>query len=346
MADTQRLVIVQRNQFPKFALLAQAFADEPTVRLIWDRRLREQRERSCSNPEDRRRRDRRCDPPKTWGHNGHLVLGVAERVESAIARTETIAIPDANTDGDAGVNGEIGPDIEVGGRRFEACFTSEGPARTIVRCRKGEVIYSQGDNADSIMYVLKGNVKLSVSGRREAILGLFGSGEFFGEECLAGHSIRTRKATATTPSTILVVGKAAMVGLLRTEPALADRFMAHLLSRNVRIEDDLMDQLLSSCEQRLARTLLILAGHGHRGTRKEIVPKTSQATLAEIVGSTRARINQFMRKFETLGFVETGGSLTIHRSLLKVVSPCVRSSLRDRARNLNGDRATPKTAGS
>ena len=197
-------------------------------------------------------------------------------------------------------------------------------------CRRGEVIFSQGDAADSVMYVLTGIVKLSVSGRREAVVGVFGSGEFFGEECLAGHSVRNRHATAMTRSTVLVIGKAAMVRLLRTERVLADQFLVQLLSRIVRVEDDLTDQLLSSCEQRLARTLLILADHGYRGTRKRIVPRTSQTTLAEIVGSTRSRINGFLQKFKTLGFIEMNGALKVHRSLLRVVSPCLRSSLGDR----------------
>jgi len=359
MAQTRQLVIVQRDQFPKFALLAQAFADEPGVRLIWDRRLREQRcERASSSPEDRRRRDRRCDSSKTWSHNDHLLLGVAERVEPATAQSETIAISDASADGNARINEEIGLDIDVAVRTFAECFASAGLTRTIVHCRTGEVIFSQGDDADSVMFLLKGRVKLSVSGRREAIVGLVGPGEFFGEECLAGHSIRKRQATAITRSAVLVVGKAAMLRLLRTEPVLADRFVAHLISRTVRLEDDLMDQLMSSCEQRLARTLLILAGYGHRGRRKRIIPRTSQTTLAAIVGSTRSRINQFLRRFNTKGFVEMDGSLTIHRSLLTVVSPSVLRSLRNRADEsaavfsrvpsgsdrAAGDGATPKTA--
>jgi CRP/FNR family cyclic AMP-dependent transcriptional regulator len=358
MPDTRQLVIVRRNQFPKYALLAQAFADEPRVRLIWDRRLREQRrERASSNPEDRRRRDRRCDTSRTWGQNDQVLLGVAERVEAGTAQTAAIAIPNVHTDESARVNEEVGLDVEVAAGTIEGCFASAGLART-VDYRRGEVIFSRGDAADSIMYVLKGIVKLSVSGHREAVVGVLESGEFFGEECLAGHSIRKRNATAMTRSTVLVIGKAAMVRLLRTAPVLADRFMVHLLSRNLRVEDDLTDQLLSSCEQRLARTLLILAGHGHRGTRQKTVPRTSQTTLAEIVGGTRSRINGFLQKFKMLGFIEMDGSLTVHRSLLKVVSPCLRSSLRARgthrprssvvpsgSHRTAGKAATTKTAG-
>jgi CRP/FNR family cyclic AMP-dependent transcriptional regulator len=211
---------------------------------------------------------------------------------------------------------DIKPTIDV-----EACLASAGLARTILACREGDVICSQGDEADSLMYVLTGLVKLSVSRRREAVVGFLGSGEFFGEECLAGHAIRKRHATAMTQSTVLVIGKAAMMGLLRTDLALADRFMAHLLSRNVRVEDDLIDQLQSSCEQRLARTLLILAGYGHRGSRRKIVPRILQTALAGIVGTTRSRINSLLQKFKARGFIEMNGSLIVHRSLLSVVSP-------------------------
>jgi CRP/FNR family transcriptional regulator, cyclic AMP receptor protein len=214
---------------------------------------------------------------------------------------------------------------------LEESLAAAGLTRTIVDCPGGEAIFSQGDDADSVMYVLKGIVKLSVPGRREAVVGVLGPGDFFGEECLAGHAIRTRNATAMTRSTALVIAKPAMVRLLRTEPVLANRFMVHLLSRNVRVEDDLIDQLQSSCEQRLARTLLILAGYGHRGTRKKVVPNISQTTLAGIVGSTRSRVNFFLQRFKTQGFIATDGPLTVNRSLLGVVSPRLRASLRDRA---------------
>ena len=358
MSETRQLVIVRRNQFPKFALLAQAFSDEPHVRLIWDRRLCEQRrERTSSNPENRRRRDRRCDPSKSWGDNDQVLLGVAERVESGTAQTEAIARLNPNADEHGRVNEDVARDIEVAASTVEECFASAGLAATTVDCRRGQVIFSQGDTADSIMYVRKGIVKLSVSGYREAVVGVLESGQFFGEECLAGHSIRKRNATAMTRSTVLVIGKAAMVRLLCTAPVLADRFMVHLLSRNARVEDDLADQLLSSCEQRLARTLLILAGYGNRETRKKIVPRTSQATIAEIVGGTRSRINGLLQKFKSLGFIEMDGSLTVHRSLLRVVSPGFRSRLRDRrtdfaasvlpsgSRRTAGNAATLKTVG-
>jgi CRP/FNR family cyclic AMP-dependent transcriptional regulator len=217
--------------------------------------------------------------------------------------------------------------------RVEKCLALAGRARTIVECRRREIIFSQGDASDNIMYILKGVVKLSVCGRREAVVAILRPGDFFGEECLAGRSIRQRTATAMTRSTILLIDKAAMVRLLRTKPLLADRFMAHMLSRNMRVEEDLMEQLLSSAEQRLARTLLILAGYGHRGTGKKLVPRTSQATLAGIVGCTRPRINRLLQKFKTLGLIEMDGSLTVHRSLISIVSPRFRTTLRDRAKH-------------
>jgi CRP/FNR family cyclic AMP-dependent transcriptional regulator len=213
------------------------------------------------------------------------------------------------------------------------CIASAGLARTIVDYRRGTVVFSLGDEANSIMYVLKGIIRLSMPGRREAVVGVLGSGDFFGEECLAGHAIRTRNATAMTRSRVLVIDKDAMVQLLRTERMLTDRLMTHLLARVMRVEEDLMDQLLSTAEQRLARTLLVLSGYSHRGLRNKIVPKTSQTTLAEVIGTTRSRVNQILQKFKTLGLITMDGSITVHPSLLGVVSPCLRSSLRDRARN-------------
>ena len=213
------------------------------------------------------------------------------------------------------------------------CLASAGLARTILTCREGDVICSQGEEADSLMYVLTGLVKVSVSRRREAVIGFFGPGDFFGDECLAGHTLRTRHAAAMTPCTVLVIGKAAMAEVLRTNPALAARFMALMLFRNVRVENELIDRLQSSCEQRLARTLLILAGYGHRGTRKKVVPKILQGTLAEIVGTTRSRVNSLLHKFKARGFIEMNGGLIVHRSLLSVISP-----------NLSANRAAPRKA--
>jgi CRP/FNR family cyclic AMP-dependent transcriptional regulator len=225
------------------------------------------------------------------------------------------------------MNTKIGDTITV-----EACLASAGLPRTIVDCRRGKVVFSQGDEADSIIYVLNGIITLSVSGRRNAVVGVLGSGDFFGQECLAGQSTRKRTATAMMRSRLLVIDRTAMVRLLHTERAFADQFMTHLIFRVMRVEEDLLDQLLSSGEQRLARTLLILSGYSHRGTRKAIVPSISQSTLADVVGTTRAQINRFLQKFKTLGFIEMDGALTVHRSLLDAVSPYLRRSLRDRTR--------------
>ena len=179
----------------------------------------------------------------------------------------------------------------------------------------GQVIFSQGDAAVSIMYVQHGSVKKSVCFKagREAVVAMLGPGDFFGEGCLAGQRVRMKNAIAVTPSTVLAIDKATMVRLLHARPALADQFIAHLLIRNIRIEEDLIDQLVSSCEQRLARTLLLLASDGTRGTPKHILQTISQTTLAGMVGTTRPRINQFKR----LGFIDIEDRrLTVNRSLL------------------------------
>jgi CRP/FNR family cyclic AMP-dependent transcriptional regulator len=222
---------------------------------------------------------------------------------------------------------KIGETITV-----EACLASAGLPRTIVDCRRGKVVFSEGDEADSIIYVLNGIVTLSVSGPRNAVVGVLGSGDFFGQECLAGQATRKRTATAMMRSRLLVIDRTAMVRLLHTERAFADRFTTHLILRVMRVEEDLLDQFLSSGEQRLARTLLILSGYSHRGTRNTIVPNISQSTLADIVGTTRAQINRFLQKFKTLGLIEMDGALTVHRSLLDAVSPYLRRSLRNRTR--------------
>ena len=204
----------------------------------------------------------------------------------------------------------------------ETFLASGGLPRTIVKFPRGAIIFSRGDAADSILYVQKGCVKKSVcfKAHPEAVVAMLGPGDFFGEGCLTGQRIRTKNAIAITPSTVLVIDKAAMVRLLHTRRALADRFMAYLLTRNVRIEEDLIDQLVSSCEQRLARTLLLLARHGKRGTPKEVLPTISQTTLAGMVGTTRPQINRLLMKFKRMGFIDMEGhGLTVNRSLRRAV---------------------------
>jgi CRP/FNR family cyclic AMP-dependent transcriptional regulator len=156
---------------------------------------------------------------------------------------------------------------------------------------------------------------------REAVVAMLGPGDFFGEGCLAGQPVRKGSATAMTPSTILLVGKDKMIGLLHKQHAMADRFIAHMLARNIRIEEDLIDQLFSSSEKRLARTLLLLARYGKQDKPVRVVPKMSQETLAEMIGTTRSRVNYFLNKFKKLGFIEYNGDLPlkINRSLLSVV---------------------------
>ncbi|PYR20897.1 MAG: Crp/Fnr family transcriptional regulator [Acidobacteria bacterium] len=198
---------------------------------------------------------------------------------------------------------------------------SSGVARRIVEFRRSDVIFGQGDACDSVLYIHRGGVRLSVvsKGGREAIVAMLGPGDFFGEGCLAGVSVHTGSATAITSSTILLVEKDQMVRMLHSQHALSDRFIAHLLARNIRIEADLTDQLFNYSEKRLARTLLLLAGYGKVDAPVTAVPPMSQGTLAEIVGTTRSRVNFFMRKFQRLGFIDYTDGLKVNRSLLSIV---------------------------
>lgn len=198
---------------------------------------------------------------------------------------------------------------------------SAGVARKMVEYRRGEVIFTQGDPCKHVLYIQKGNVKLSVLSKsgREAVVAMLGAGEFFGEGCLAGQPVRMGTAMSTTESTILTVEKARMVRLLHKERALADRFISHMLARNIRIEEDLIDLLFNSSERRLARTLLLLARYGKHDHPVREIPAVSQETLAEIVGTTRSRVNFFMKKFQRLGFIEYKDGLKVSESLLTVV---------------------------
>ena len=202
----------------------------------------------------------------------------------------------------------------------EAYLASTGPARKVVKYRRGDVGFAQGDPANDIRYVQKGAIKISVLSRigKEAVVAILAPGDFFGEGALAGQSLRIETATAMTPSSVLIIEKEAMVRLLHEEPMFADRFLSHMLSRNIRIEADLVDQLFNSSEKRLARTLLLLARYGQANPHRT-VPKISQETLAEMIGATRARVNFFMNKFRKLGFIEYNGGLKINTSLLSIV---------------------------
>jgi CRP/FNR family transcriptional regulator, cyclic AMP receptor protein len=182
-------------------------------------------------------------------------------------------------------------------------------------------IFAQGDPAASVMYVEQGAVRLSVLSHagKEAVVAVLDAAHFFGEGCLAGQSQRMATATAMTACTIVVVDKPEMVRQLHAKPTFADRFLSHMLTRNIRIEEDLIDQLFNSSEKRLARTLLLLARYGEPDASHRTLPRVSQETLAEMVGTTRSRVNFFMNKFRKLGFIEYNGGLKINNSLLSVV---------------------------
>jgi CRP/FNR family cyclic AMP-dependent transcriptional regulator len=203
----------------------------------------------------------------------------------------------------------------------EAFLTSPGVSRKIVQYRRGEVIFRQGDPGDHVLYVQKGAVKLSVlsKGGRQAVVAMLEPGEFFGEGCLAGQPVRMGSATATMVSSILQVDRDSMERVLHEQRALSDRFIAHMLARNIRIVEDLVDQLFNSSEKRLARTLLLLARYGKHDKPVREVPKISQETLAEMVGTTRSRVNYFMKKFQRLGFIDYTDGLKVNNSLLTVV---------------------------
>lgn len=208
-------------------------------------------------------------------------------------------------------------------RKFdpETFLASAGIERMIGDYKKGDPVFSQGDACRHVFYIQKGGVKLSVVSEtgQEAIVAMLSPGDFFGEGCLAGQTIRMGSATATMASAILSVKKEAMERLLHEEHAFSDRFIRHMLARNIRIEEDLIDQLFNSSEKRLARALLLLARYGKQDKRQRVVPKISQEALASMVGTTRPRVNFFLNKFRKLGFIEYNGELRINNSLLTVV---------------------------
>jgi CRP-like cAMP-binding protein len=203
----------------------------------------------------------------------------------------------------------------------EAFLTSSGAERRVATYQKGKVVFSQGQPSDTVMYVQKGGIKISVLSRngKEAVVAMLGPGDFFGEGALTGQPIRIGTATATMPTTILIIEKGVMRGLLRDEPEFSERFISYMLARNIRIEADLVDHLFNSSEKRLARTLLLLARYGDQQGPEQRIPKISQETLAEMVGTTRSRVNFFMNKFRDLGFIEYNGELKVNTSLLSVV---------------------------
>ncbi|MCI0698167.1 Crp/Fnr family transcriptional regulator, partial [candidate division KSB1 bacterium] len=192
---------------------------------------------------------------------------------------------------------------------------------TIGNFRKDQIVYSQGDPADSVCYIQKGKVKIAVVSEqgKEAVVAILGTNEFFGEGCLAGQPLRIATATMMMESVIVRLEKAAIVRVIRTEPAFSGIFIAHLLGRAIRVEADLVDQLFNSSEKRLARLLLLLANFGKEEKPEPIITKISQETLAEMIGTTRSRVSYFMNKFRKLGFINYNGSIEVRSSLLNVI---------------------------
>ncbi|MCU0252360.1 MAG: Crp/Fnr family transcriptional regulator [Vicinamibacterales bacterium] len=204
---------------------------------------------------------------------------------------------------------------------IQAFLASGGVAGRVEERRSGAIVFAQGDPCDSVLYIQKGGVKLRVLSHsgKEAIVAMLGPGDFFGEGALAGQPSRMATAIATSASAFLVVEKQQMIRLLHEQHALSDRFLAYVLARNIRVEADLVDQLFNSSEKRLARTLLLLARYGKRDIPHRVLPRISQEMLAEMVGTTRSRVNFFMNKFKKLGFIEYNGGLKVNDSLLSIV---------------------------
>src|SRR6266700_3925446 len=192
----------------------------------------------------------------------------------------------------------------------QAFLDTAGVARKVMDYRRGESIYSQGEAAETVMYIQKGGVKLSV---------VNGPSDFFGEGCMAGQTVRMGTTSAVTPTTLLVIQKNELLRVLHAEHELSDHFIAYMLAHNIRVEEDLIDQLFNSSEKRLARTLLLLARYGKQDQPVRILPRVSQETLASMVGTTRSRVNFFMNKFRKLGFIEYNGKIKVNKSLLTVV---------------------------
>jgi CRP/FNR family cyclic AMP-dependent transcriptional regulator len=196
-----------------------------------------------------------------------------------------------------------------------------GEGKTITKYQKDQIVFSQGDTADAVFYVQKGKLKLTVISEqgKEAVIAILGPGHFFGEGCMNGHTLRVATTTAMDDCVITRIAKASMIAALHGEPEFSELFISYLLARNSRIEEDLVDQLFNSSEKRLARLLLLLANFGKEARPDPIVGKISQETLAEMIGTTRARVSHFMNKFRKLGYIDYNGHLTVHNSLLNVV---------------------------
>jgi len=191
----------------------------------------------------------------------------------------------------------------------------------MMSCRKNKRLFSQGDPADAIFYIQSGKVKLTVISKqgKEAVVGILGANDFFGEGCLAGQSVRMSSASAMSVCEVMRLEKEHTIRVLHDEPAFSELFLTHLLCRNIRLEEDLVDQLFNSSEKRLARVLLLLANYGKEAKQEPVIPNISQGTLAEIIGTTRSRVNHFMNKFRKLGLIDYNGGLHVHSSLLNII---------------------------
>lgn len=200
-------------------------------------------------------------------------------------------------------------------------LTTSGVKKKLVSYRKAEAIFSQGEKSDSVFYLQTGTIKIAVtsSSGKEAVVAILRPGDFFGEGCIAGQPLRVSRATTMEPSTVLEIEKQEMIRVLHEEHEFSDRFLAHMLKRNVRIEQDLVDQLFNSSEKRLARALLLVARYGNNEKSQKIVAQISQATLAEMIGTTRSRVSYFMNKFRRLGFIKYNGGIHVNDSLLRVI---------------------------
>lgn len=216
-----------------------------------------------------------------------------------------------------------GRNVKASGLAFDVklFLDSAGLGRKVAKFAKKETVFAQGDAAKNVMYIQEGGVKLTVVNKsgKEAVVAILGPGDFFGEGCLAGQAICMAAATTIASTTVLVIEKKEMIRALHKENQLSDRFIAYMLARNIRVEEDLIDQLFNSSEKRLARTLLLLARYGEPGDPRSTLPKMSQDTLADMIGTTRSRVNFFMNKFRKLGFIEYNGEIHINKSLLSVV---------------------------
>lgn len=249
------------------------------------------------------------------------VSGAAASYEASIAKQRSKTLPGAALS----ASDIVIPRTPVRKIRLfdpSAFLAQAGLGRTIIHLKRKQTIFSQGEPAEAVFYIQRGKVRLSVisAGGKEATIALLGNGDFLGEECIANSQpLRIATATAITGGEVLKIDKNQMIHTLYEQHSLSDIFVSYLLSRNLRVQEDLVDQLFNSSEKRLARTLLLLAQFGKEGASEAVIPKISQEMLAEMVGTTRARVNFFMNRFRKLGFIEYNGKLLIHRSLLTVV---------------------------